>query len=99
VHYTHTDGRSSGIKQEAVHRLIIASEASLLLLISSQVFLFLFCFVAFVFPFFLPEFFIEVRFVDHAKKSSPRTSSPALYKQPNRQETREAQDRSTESID
>jgi len=90
-------GHSSGIKQEAVHRLI-ASEASLALLISSKALFFnlvLFCFLVFVFPFFLPEL---LKCVHHAKKSS-RTSNPALYKEPNRQETREAQDRSTESID
>ncbi len=97
VHIHHTDGHSSGINQArsspSSHSLF-ASQASLPLLISSQVFCFCFCGVCVS---ILPFRNYWSALVDHAKKSSSRLSNPALYKEPNRQETREAQDRSTES--
>jgi hypothetical protein len=97
--YTHDILRASSKKQSIVSfHYCFPSIAPSPDFQSGVLFCFCFCFVfvAFVFPFFLFRNYWSA-FVDHAKKSSSRLSNPALYKEPNRQETREAQDRSTES--
>jgi len=100
VHIHHTDGHSSGINQArrsspSSHSLF-ASQASLPLRISSQVFCFCFCFCGVVFLFFLFGI-IEVLSLITPRNHHHAYQIQRSTKSQNRQETREAQDRSTES--